>query len=65
MSWEELEQKYYIRFKKEDGGFREVREWLDDIYLTLGHQDVMNLMEDVFTHGDELFADFVEPRKRF
>ncbi len=65
MSWEELEQKYYIRFKKEDGDFRDINEWLDDVYLTLNHKDVINLMEDIFTNGNELFQDLIEQRKRF
>lgn len=65
MNWEELEQKYHIRFKKESGNFRDINEWLDDVYLTLSRKGIINLMEDVFNSGNELFQDLVEQRKRF
>ena len=59
MTWEDLEKTYKIKFKLEDGTFRPVNEWLDDIYLTMNYQDAWRLIETIMRNGDELFKDIL------
>ena len=59
MTWEQLEKEYNIKFKLEDGTFRPVNEWLDDIYLTMSYQDAWRLIETIMRNGDKLFEDIL------
>ena len=65
MNWEELENKYKIRFKDKDGKFRPVNEWLDDVYLLLNDKELRGLIVDIDENANELFKDLIEPRERF
>ena len=59
MTWEQLEKEYNIKFKLEDGTFRPVNEWLDDIYLTMNYDDAWRLIETIMRNGDKLFEDLL------
>ena len=59
MTWEELEEKFGIKFKLENGKFRPVNEWLDDLYLQFTKEDIETLMLVIMNHGEELFADLL------
>ena len=52
--WEELEQKYGIKFKNEDGTFRTVDEWFKDVYLQ-SPSTFEEMSEEIFLKGDKLF----------
>lgn len=65
MNWEELENKYKIRFKDENKKFRPVNEWLDDVYLLLSDRELCGLIVDIDESANELFKDLIEPRERF
>ena len=65
MNWEELENKYKIRFKDKDGKFRPINEWLDDVYLLLNDKKLCGLIVDIDENANELFKDLIEPRERF
>lgn len=55
--WEDLETKYNLKFKLKDGSFRPVNEWLDDLYLKFGAEEIGHLLSDIYQHGGDLFAD--------
>ena len=59
MTWEELETLFGIKFKLEDGTFRPVNEWLDDLYLQFTKEDIETLMLVIMRHGEDLFADLL------
>ena len=59
VTWEQLEKEYNIKFKLENGTFRPVNEWLDDMYLTMSRQDVWNLIDTIMRNGDSLFKDIL------
>ena len=40
VTWEVLEKVYDIKFRLENGEFRPVNEWLDDLYLRLNYNDI-------------------------
>lgn len=63
MTWEELETLFGIKFKLEDGTFRPVNEWLDDLYLQFTKEDVETLMFVIMRHGENLFADLLTHNK--
>ena len=63
MTWEELETLFSIKFKLEDGTFRPVNEWLDDLYLRFTQQDIETLIFVIMRHGDELFKDILTHKK--
>lgn len=52
--WEELEQKYGIKFKNEDGTFRTIDEWFKDVYLQ-SPSTFEEMSEEIFLKGDKLF----------
>lgn len=54
MDWDFLEQHFGIRFKNEDGSFRPINEWLKDVWVQCPSL-FKEMMETIFTHGDELF----------
>ena len=62
ISWETLEKEFGIKFKLEDGSFRPVNEWLDDIYIQNPCR-FEEMMEVIFLHGDVLFADLIKHKK--
>lgn len=59
MTWEQLETLFGIKFKLEDGTFRPVNEWLDDLYLQFTKEDIETLMFVIMHHGDDLFKDLL------
>ena len=59
MTWEQLEILFGIKFKLEDGTFRPVNEWLDDLYLQFTKEDIETLMLVIMRHGDDLFKDIL------
>ena len=59
MTWEQLETIFGIKFKLEDGTFRPVNEWLDDLYLQFTKEDIETLMFVIMRHGDDLFKDLL------
>lgn len=59
MTWEQLETLFGIKFKLEDGTFRPVNEWLDDLYLQFTKEDIETLMLVIMRHGDDLFKDIL------
>ena len=63
MTWQDLEQKYQIKFTTSDNTFVSVNIWLDDIYLTFSKEKLDMLLQDIFNHS-ELFEDLTENRKR-
>lgn len=56
--WFEIEEKYNIRFTNEDGSFRTVDEWLDDLYLQCPSR-CLELIEEIMIHGDDFFAHLI------
>ena len=63
MTWQDLEQKYQIKFTTSDNAFVPVNIWLDDIYLTFSREKLDMLLQDIFNRS-ELFEDLTENRKR-
>lgn len=61
-TWAELEEKYKIKFFLQDGTPRPVTEWLDDIYLRFGPNQMQNLMLDIMNNGHILFANILKHR---
>lgn len=59
MTWEQLEKEYGIKFRLEDGTFRPVNEWLDDLYLKFTYQEAWRLVVTIIQNGDELFKDIL------
>ena len=59
VTWEQLEKEYNIKFKLEDGTFRPVNEWLDDMYLTMNYDDAWRLVMTIMRNGDKLFEDLL------
>lgn len=59
MTWEQLEKEYGVKFKLENGKFRPVNEWLDDLYLTMSYQEAWRLIETIMRNGDSLFKDLL------
>ena len=62
-SWEDLEKEFGIKFKLENGAFRSVNEWLDDVYLKCSYQEAWRLIEAVMRNGDELFKDILTHKR--
>lgn len=54
MTWETLEEKYGVKFKTEDGNFRTIDSWLEDLYIQAPSM-FEELTEEIFLNGDELF----------
>ena len=59
MTWEDLEKTYKIKFKLEDGTFRPVNEWLDDVWLQKNREDAIYLFKVIMYNGEELFKDIL------
>lgn len=59
VTWEQLEKEYNIKFKLEDGTFRPVNEWLDDLYLTMNPNDAWRLVMTIMRNGEKLFEDLL------
>lgn len=63
MTWEELEEIYGIPFKLENGEWRPVNEWLDDVYLRLDQKSLQNLLILIMNNGDTLFQDLIKHKR--
>ena len=57
MNWQELEKKYGIKFILNDGTFRPVHEWLDDLYLLYTPEQVREILFDIMENADQLFSN--------
>lgn len=60
--WAELEKKYNIRILNEDGDFRTIDEWLDDLYLQCPSK-CLEMLEEIMLNGDELFAHLISHKE--
>lgn len=63
VTWEALEKVYGIKFRLENGEFRPVNEWLDDLYLRLSYNDTWLLMMTIMRNGESLFKDILSHHK--
>ena len=59
MTWEQLEKEYNIKFRLENGEFRSVNEWLDDLYLRMTCDEAWRLIMTIMNNGDSLFQDIL------
>lgn len=59
VTWESLEKEYHIKFKLENGEFRPVNEWLDDLYLRMSYDEAWRLIMTIMNNGDSLFQDIL------
>jgi hypothetical protein len=59
MTWEQLEKEYNIKFRLENGEFRPVNEWLDDLYLRLSYREAERLIMVIMRNGESLFKDIL------
>ena len=63
ITWESLEKEYNIKFRLENGEFRPVNEWLDDLYLRMSYDEVLRLIMTIMNNGDSLFQDILFHQK--
>ena len=63
ISWEQLEKEYNIKFRLENGEFRPVNEWLDDLYLRMTYDEAWRLIMTIINNGDFLFQDILFHQK--
>ena len=54
MTWEQLEKEYNIKFRLENGEFRPVNEWLDDLYLRMTYDEAWRLIMTIINNVDFL-----------
>lgn len=59
VTWEQLEKEYNIKFRLENGEFRPVNEWLDDLYLRMSYDEAWRLIMVIMRNGDSLFKDIL------
>ena len=57
--WDALEKLFGIKFRLSSSEFRPVNEWLDDIYLKLNREEVINLISTIMINGEDLFKDIL------
>ena len=57
--WDALEKLFSIKFRLSSGEFRPVNEWLDDVYLKLNREKVINLISTIMINGEDLFKDIL------
>ena len=60
---ESLEKEYNIKFRLENGEFRPVNEWLDDLYLRMTYDEALRLIMTIMNNGDSLFQDILFHQK--
>ena len=63
ITWESLEKEYNIKFRLENGEFRPVNEWLDDLYLRMSYDEALRLILTIMNNGDYLFQDILFHQK--
>ena len=63
ITWESLEKEYNIKFRLENGEFRPVNEWLDDLYLCMTDDEAWRLIMTIMNNGDFLFQDILFHQK--
>lgn len=63
MNWEEIEKYSGIKIKLEDGGFRPVNEWLDDLYLKCNVLEIYDLIDLIMNNADSLFGNITTHTK--
>lgn len=63
MTWEDLEQKYKIKFKLSNGEFRPIDEWLDDLYLQKTPAEAFQLLVEIMRNAESLFTDLLTHKK--
>ena len=62
LTWQDIEERFDIKFTLENGEFRRVNEWLDDIFLTFTPEDLTVMMSVIMNHP-ELFKDITTHEK--
>ena len=63
ITWEQLEKEYNIKFRLENGEFRLVNEWLDDLYLRMSYDEALRLIMIIMNNGESLFQDILFHQK--
>ena len=63
ITWEQLEKEYNIKFRLENGEFRPVNEWLDDLYLRMTYDEAWRLIMTIMNNGESLFQDILFQQK--
>ena len=63
VTWESLEKEYNIKFRLENGEFRPVNEWLDDLYLSMTYNEAWRLIMTIMNNGESLFQDILFHQK--
>ena len=63
ITWEQLEKEYNIKFRLENGEFRPINEWLDDLYLCMTCDEAWRLIMTIMNNGDSLFQDILFHQK--
>ncbi len=58
-NWEEIEEKIGIKCKLQDGSFRPVNEWLDDLYLKYTKEQAGQIVMSILENGDTLFSSIL------
>lgn len=59
VTWEQLEKEYGIKFRRKNGEFRPVNEWLDDLYLRCTYKEAEQLIAVIVRSGGSLFKDIL------
>jgi hypothetical protein len=62
MTWKEIEDRYHLSFHLQNGDFKPLDEWLDDVYLQLTKVEAMNLISDIMD-SPELFSHMFSHKK--
>ena len=60
---ESLEKEYNIKFRLENGEFRPVNEWLDDLYLRMTYDEAWRLIMTIMNNEESLFQDILFHQK--
>ena len=59
MTFEDLEERFGIKFYLNNGEPRPVDEWLDDLYLNFSGEQIWIIISTIIKNGDSLFKDIL------
>lgn len=62
--WTKLERECGISFRKPNGEFKPVNEWLDDLYLQFTSAQIYTIIEHIFGQAELLFDDQTKLRTK-
>lgn len=62
--WDKLGKQCGLSFRKPDGTFKPVNEWLDDLYLQYTSEQIFNIVDCIFEKAEMLFEDQITPRAK-